>query len=134
MKKMITAIFLLFSVAIFAQERRVGEEKNDSNEMASLTARRMAMQLDLNKDQEDKLQKLYFKRIESRQESKDKNLKAREEIKEARADMREDRQETNEEMKADLKEILTAEQFQKWEQLQEKRKQGRKAPMRKRQN
>ena len=134
MKKMITVVCLLFSLAIFAQDRRDEEKKNDNSEMASLSARRMAMQLDLDKDQEAKIQKLYMKRFEARQEGKDKNLKAREEIKEARAEMREERQEANEEMKEELKEILSAEQFQKWEQLQEKRRQGRRAPMRKRNN
>jgi len=132
MKKMITVLFLALGLSTFAQERGEGRKDLSSEEMATLSAKRLAMQLDLNEDQEMKLKTLYMTRMETMKEGREENaekraemMEKREEMKEKREEMREKREKDSEEMKAELQKILTADQFQKWEQLQEKRRKGR---------
>jgi len=132
MKKMITVLFLALGLSTFAQERGEGRKDLSSEEMATLSAKRLAMQLDLNEDQEMKLKTLYMTRMETMKEGREENaekraemMEKREEMKEKREEMRNKRENDSEEMKAELQKILTADQFQKWEQLQEKRRKGR---------
>jgi len=132
MKKMITVLFLALGLSTFAQERGEGRKDLSSEEMATLSAKRLAMQLDLNEDQEMKLKTLYMTRMETMKEGREENaekraemMEKREEMKEKREEMRDKRENDSEEMKAELQKILTADQFQKWEQLQEKRRKGR---------
>lgn len=123
MKKIISLIILLFSLTLFAQEDPGKVDEMSNEEMATLHAKRLAMQLDLNAEQEGKLKVLFSKRIEAKH-------KLMEQQKEERNEMRKDRMEMNEAQKAELREILTEEQFLKWEQLQEKRRKGRKTLIR----
>lgn len=131
MKKMITVLFLALGLSTFAQERGEGRKDLSNEEMATLSAKRLAMQLDLNEDQEMKLKTLYMSRIETAKDARKENAEKREEMREKREEMREKREEMREndveEMKTELKKILTAEQYQKWEQLQEKRRKGRRS-------
>ncbi|TQI69744.1 uncharacterized protein DUF4890 [Gramella sp. Hel_I_59] len=134
MKKMITVLFLALGLSTFAQERGEGRKDLSSEEMATLSAKRLAMQLDLNEDQEMKLKALYMTKMDAREEGREENAEKRAEMmekrdamKEKREEMREKRKADSEEMKADLQKILTADQFQKWEQLQEKRRKGRRS-------
>ncbi|CAL67876.1 hypothetical protein [Christiangramia forsetii] len=127
MKNLITAIFLLFSISLFAQEPNSPRSEMSNEEMATLGAKRLTMQLDLTAQQEEKLKTFYLDQMESRRKLMEKSKKERDEI-------RQDRMEMNEDQKEELRKILTEEQFTKWEQLQEKRRKGRKAPMRERQN
>ena len=129
---MITVLFLALGLSTFAQERGEGRKDLSSEEMATLSAKRLAMQLDLNEDQEMKLKTLYMTRMENMKDGREENaekraemMEKREEMKEKREEMREKREADSEEMKAELQKILTADQFQKWEQLQEKRRKGR---------
>ncbi len=92
------------------------------------------MQLDLNEDQEMKLKTLYMTRMETMKEGREENaekradmMEKRDEMREKREEVREKRENESEEMKAELQKILTADQFQKWEQLQEKRRKGRRS-------
>lgn len=123
MKKIISLILILFSVTLFAQENPKKGDEMSNEEMATLQAKRLSMQLDLNAEQEEKLKTFYAKRIEAQR-------MLIEEQKEERKEMRKERMEMNEAQKAELREILTKEQYVKWEQLQEKRRKGRKTPMR----
>ncbi|SDS52222.1 hypothetical protein [Gramella sp. MAR_2010_147] len=134
MKKLITVMFLFLSITAFAQERNSQKGDLSNEEMATLGAKRLAMQLDLNAEQEAKLKILYIKQIEVRKERMEQRKENMEQLKEERDEMRKERMEMNEEQKAELREILTEEQYLKWEQLQEKRRKGRKAPMRDRKN
>ena len=134
MKKMITVLFLALGLSTFAQERGEGRKDLSSEEMATLSAKRLAMQLDLNEDQEMKLKTLYMTRMENMKDGREENaekraemMEKREEMKEKREEMRDKRENDSEEMKAELQKILTADQFQKWEQLQEKRRKGRRS-------
>jgi len=134
MKKIVSILILLVSISVFAQDRNQSKKDLSNDEMAALGAKRLAMQLDLTTEQETKLKAVYLDRIESQKELKKEHLEEKKKLKEERGEMREDRMKVNEEMKSELKDILTEEQYLKWEQLQEKRRKGRKAPMRKRQN
>jgi len=127
MKKMIMVLFLALGLTSFAQERMEGRKDLSNLEMATLGAKRMAMQLDLQQDQEDKVRALYLKRIETRKKMEASSDKA---SKDERDENRQQREEDMNEMKAELKEILTAAQFQKWKALQEKRRKGRKTGLR----
>ena len=113
-------MFLLLSITVFAQER--GDKTDD--EMAARGARNLAMQLDLDAKQEEEIKALFAERIEFRRSLNAERDKNKEEIEKQRKDMRKERMEMNEEQKAELKEILTEEQFAKWERLQEKRRKG----------
>ena len=130
MKKMITIVFLALGLSTFAQERGEGRKDLSNEEMATLSAKRLAMQLDLNEDQEMKLKTLYMTRMDVKEEGRAENAEKRTEMMEKREEMkemREKRENESEEMKTELQKILTAEQFQKWEQLQEKRRKGRRS-------
>jgi len=134
MKRMITVLFLALGLSTFAQERGEGRKDLSNEEMATLSAKRLAMQLDLNEDQEMKLKTLYITRMETMKEGREENaekradmMEKREKMREKREEMREKRENESEEMKAELQKILTADQFQKWEQLQEKRRKGRRS-------
>ena len=118
MKNMLISILLLASVTVFAQDKdqRRGDSSND--EMATLRAKRLAMQLDLNGQQETRIKALFLKRIEA-----PKGVTEQRE----REKIREERMKMNEEMKEELQDILTEEQYLKWEQLLEKRRKGRRA-------
>lgn len=126
MKKLIPAIFLLLSIGLFAQEKDASRTNMKEQEMATLKAQRLGMQLDLNEDQKKNLEKLYASYQESLNELK------REEPEENNQKI-DQRQEVEEEFQSELREILTKEQYAKWEQLQEKRRKGRRDPMRERQ-
>ncbi|MDX1543375.1 MAG: DUF4890 domain-containing protein [Christiangramia sp.] len=138
MKNLITLMILFFSITCFAQERGERRSEMTDEEMAILGAKRLAMQLDLNEEQEAKLKELYTKRIgeqrELMQERREEREEIRREVKKEREKIREEHQEISEEYKAELKKILTEEQYTKWEQLQEKRRKGRKMHVQKRRN
>ena len=123
MKNLLISILLLASVTVFAQQQGNKRATNSNEQMATLQAKRLAMQLDLNEQQEEKIKLIFAKRIEARSEPKAKN-----------GELRKEHIEMNKQQKSEFREILTEEQFLKWEQLQEKRRKGRKAPMRESQN
>ncbi len=118
MKKIITVLFLFMGLSVFAQQRGEARQERSSEEMATLMAKRLSMQLDLNEEQQEKLTALYLKRIEARKVMTEKRSK-----------MREERMEMSEEQKEALKQILTEEQFKKYTELQEKRRRGRQTRM-----
>ena len=126
MKKIVLIVSLvLFSVTTFAQERGERKSQMSHEEMATLGAKRLAMQLDLTAEQQSKLKELYLERIEERQERREERQEERAQNHEKRNEMRRERIEISEEYKEEIKEILTQDQFIKWEQLQEKRRRGR---------
>ena len=61
-------MILLFSITVFAQERGERRSEMTNEEMATLHAKRLAMQLDLNEEQEARLKELYTKQIGERRE------------------------------------------------------------------
>jgi len=134
MKKLITALFLLLGITVFAQGQGDKRAELSDEEMAARGARNLAMQLDLNAEQEEEIKALFAERIEYRRSLKAQKDKNKDKIEEDRKEMRKELIEMNEEQRANLQEILTEEQYSKWESLQEKRKRGRKVPDGKREN
>ena len=128
MKNLLTAIFLVFSTIIFAQENSSGNMRSNE-EMASLNAKRLTMQLDLTPKQEADLTDFYRKYIESRKEMMQKSNINQHATKKGSEEIRKDSFKMNEEEKSELRKILTAEQYAKWEQLQEKRRKGLRNPI-----
>ena len=127
-------LLILVGLTTFAQESRGRDKDPTIEEMATLRAKRLMMQLDLNTEQEAKLKKLYTNRIESKKELLERQKEDPKNSEAERYDMREERLEMSEEEIEELRAILTEAQFLKWEQLQEKRRKGRKNPVKQRQN
>ncbi len=129
MKKFILLCLILTGLNLMAQERPQRRSEMSSEEMATLGAKRMAMQLELNADQEAKLQKIYQDRFEEEKElradRRDKMEEDREKIKEEMAERKEERTKLTAEYNEKIKEILTAEQYDKYLDLQKKREEGR---------
>jgi len=134
MKRIFSMLLILVGLTTFAQESRGRDKDPTIEEMATLRAKRLMMQLDLNTEQEAKLKKLYTNRIESKKELLERQKENPKNSEAERYDMREERLEMSEEEIEELRAILTEAQFLKWEQLQEKRRKGRKNPVKQRQN
>ncbi len=113
MKTVACLVIFLISLGSLAQTRVDNGAKFSNEELAILSAKNMAMQLDLSKEQESKLKELYFKRIEEKE-------RLSKEVKKDSSALIEQRQELMEKHKAELKRIFTPDQFAKWEELQEK--------------
>lgn len=115
MKNICIAVFLLIGITTYSQQR----EERSSNEMATLMAKRISLQLDLNEKQQSEMKALYLKRIDERKQSSSKS-----------GEERGERKNILEKYTEELKKILTQEQFQKFQGLQEKRRKGRMSPTR----
>lgn len=129
MKKFIILCMVLTGLNLMAQERPQRGTKMSSEEMATLGAKRIAMQLDLNAEQEAKLQKIYQERFDEekqmRAERREKMEENREKMKEEMAERKEERSELTAEYNLKVKEILSAEQYEKYLEMQKKRQEGR---------
>lgn len=129
MKKFIILCMVLTGLNLMAQERPQRATKMSSEEMATLGAKRITMQLDLNAEQEAKLQKIYQERFDEekqmRAERREKMEENREKMKEEMAERKEERSELTAEYNLKVKEILSAEQYEKYLEMQKKRQEGR---------
>lgn len=129
MKKFIILCMVLTGLNLMAQERPQRATKMSSEEMATLGAKRIAMQLDLNAEQEAKLQKIYQERFDEekqmRADRREKMEENREKMKEEMAERKEERSELTAEYNLKVKEILSAEQYEKYLEMQKKRQEGR---------
>lgn len=129
MKKFIILCMVLTGLNLMAQERPQRATKMSSEEMATLGAKRITMQLDLNAEQEAKLQKIYQERFDEekqmRVERREKMEENREKMKEEMAERKEERSELTAEYNLKVKEILSAEQYEKYLEMQKKRQEGR---------
>ncbi|MFV8225020.1 hypothetical protein [Christiangramia aquimixticola] len=128
MKNLIVMMLMFFSLFGFSQEPAQKPTDLSKEETASLQAKRLAMQLDLTQEQELKLKELYLKRIEERKELMEERREARKEMMEERKEQRQEMMEMNKQQKEELRSILSEEQYTQWEQLQDKRRNGRKGP------
>ncbi len=128
MKKVVVAALLLFGAIGMAQERggkkhRAHMKDLTAEQMATLHTKKMTLALDLTEDQQSKVQVLnlenaQFKKAkieerEARKEDDDREKPSTEE-RYAMANERLDRQIAQ---KAKMKEILSEEQYTKWEKL-----------------
>lgn len=121
MKKIIFLLSMLTYIFGFAQENKNQSSEVSTEEMATVQATRLALQLDLTEEQHEKLKLLYKNQILKMQKSMEKEQTLDKPAKY--------NEEHSEEFKTGLKDILTEEQFIKWEQLQEKRRKGRSTPV-----
>ena len=116
MKKIISTVFILLSIPMFSQQNQeLGIKSNEK--LATIQAKRLSMQLDLNDDQQSKLAELYLQRLTVLDKAQEKEYGKEEELRQKSLKM-------NPRQKAAFQEILTEEQFKKWEGLMEKRRRG----------
>ena len=122
MKKLLfTAVVLMFSVSMFAQQPQRGERREfKPEEMATRMADGMKKELNLNDEQYKSVYNLYLKRGEEMKARRDKGQQGQQVSREAR---REEMKKNQEAMNAELKKILTAEQYTKYEEMLKKQQQ-----------
>ena len=135
MKYILKILVLLFSLSVFAQQppRQMDSErgKRPNNHMqakkaltpeqeATLWTKKMTLELDLNKNQQDQMYALILgktKKIKLRMENKPKERPSKEEI----YNMHISRLDEAIAMKESLKKILNDDQFAKWELMKNKK-------------
>lgn len=124
MKKLVglTAIILLFSLTITAQERKERVRNRvefTSEQQATLQAKKMALHLDLDENQQKAVYKLMKKNADERQKKRDdfkqKKQNGVQLTNDEKFQLQNDRLDRQLEHKAAMKKILTKEQFEKWE-------------------
>ncbi|OUR92685.1 hypothetical protein A9Q87_06505 [Flavobacteriales bacterium 34_180_T64] len=150
MKKLVLVAIALITVQAFAQEKkrehkRQGlENKTEMHkdftpeELATLQTKKMTLHLDLTEAQQNKILALNIEQAKLRKAKIDERQKKMENqtdekpSKEARLKMMNEKLDHQIEMKKKMKVILNAEQFEKWEKMQQKRhaQDGRKQQMR----
>jgi len=135
MKYILKILVLLFSLSVFAQQppRQMDSErgKRPNNRMqankaltpeqeATLWTKKMTLELDLNKNQQDQMYELILektKKIKLRMENKPKERPSKEEI----YNMHISRLDEAIAMKESLKKILNDDQFAQWELMKNKK-------------
>lgn len=124
MKKILfAAVALIFSVSMFAQAPQRGERREfKPEEMATRMADGMKKELNLNDEQYKSVYNLYLKRGEEMKARRDKGQQGQQVDREAR---REEMKKNQEAMNAELKQILTPEQYTKYEEMLKKQQQHR---------
>ncbi len=126
MKKLVglAAIAILFSLTINAQQNRENDRKRTqmtSEQSATLQSKKMALHLDLNKNQQAAVYELMKKNADERkikrEEFREKRQKGDALTNDERFQNQNDRLENQLEQKAAMKDILSEEQFEKWEKV-----------------
>jgi hypothetical protein len=134
MKKLVgLLIALLFLTgSMQAQEKTLTEKKKDKmnvEQMATLQAKKMSLSYDLDKSQQSKIQKLFLEQAKKRETMRTAHQKIRQEDTTINSDKRfelmNDRLDHQIEMKAKMKDILTEEQFEKWNVQNRAKEKGR---------
>ena len=124
MKKLVglTVIIMFFSLTITAQGQRQNKRANYTPEQrATLQAKKFALRLDLNANQEKQIEKLMLESAEERETFRAENMKNKQDgtgpTTEERFEREKMRLEKQQATKAEFKKILTEEQFEKWETI-----------------
>ena len=138
MKKLILVVTLVISTLTFAQERSRKGEKLTPEQQTELQVKKMTLELDLDAKQQKELKAILLEQAQKR-EGKIAEIKAKREKGEKlsadeRFEMKNKMLDNQIENKAQMKKILKPEQFKKWEQnlenrkekMSEKRENGRK--------
>lgn len=114
-QKLVVTMALVASFGVSAQDRKEKIKNTTPEERVEMRTEKLSEKLNLDENQKKKV-----KEILTAQQKENKAV--REEIKEerekARAEMKDAIKKQNEELKAKLKPILTEEQYQKWEAMQ----------------
>ena len=129
MKKIIVAVLLVVGITAFAQEKKgrtAGREKLTSEQKVDFQVKKMTTDLNLNEKQVKDVRALVAKQVDKREAKKAemKNLQTKK-SEERRAQMKVEQAVVS----AEMKEILTAEQFAKWEKNREEKKEKMKEKM-----
>lgn len=133
MKKLALAVVLISGISLNAQRHGAdnrGMKDLTPQEIATLQTKKMTLSLDLDQNQQTEIQTLFLasaterkNKMEERQANKEQGKRP---TKEERYAMQNERLDQMIAQKAAMKEILTDAQFEKWERMQHKRKQGKK--------
>ena len=122
MKKLIVTIVLVISSLSFAQEK----SKLSPEQQAELQVKKMTLDLDLDTKQQNEIKNILLeqnkKRITKIAELKDKKKQGVKLSTDEKFEMKSEILDEKIEHKSQMKKILKPEQFQKWEQHQENRK------------
>lgn len=129
MKNLILALALVFGVTTFAQERKMGKEDREKltrQERVEFQVKRLTKELDLSTKQAEQVKTLMTKKSKVR-EAKKKEMDAKrasgtKPTAKERETMKTKMQDEVTSLKSEMKTILTAEQYTKWEQNFEDRK------------
>ena len=126
MKKLILAAVLVVSTLTFAQERGRKGEKLTPEQQTELQVKKMTLDLDLDANQQKQVKTILLEQAKKR-EAKMAEMKARKEkgysqLKLATEIVKNEMLDNQIEHKAQMKKILKPEQFQKWEQNLENRR------------
>lgn len=129
MKNLILALALVFGITTFAQERKMGKENREKltpQERVEFQVKRLTKELDLSTKQAEQVKSLMTKKSEAR-ETKKKEMEAKrasgtKPTAEEREAMKTRMQNEVTSLKTEMKTILSAEQYTKWEQNFEDRK------------
>ena len=123
----IIVLVLLFTITINAQERKQrveGQEKFTSEQMATLKAKKMTLQLDLNESQQKAIYKMVLKNAgehqKSRAEAKQRKKTGEKPSSDDRFERMNQHLDKQIEHKAAMRKILSEEQFKKWEKTAKK--------------
>lgn len=129
MKKLLVFALLVVGITAFAQGkegRRGGKEKLTSEERVDFQVKRMTKDLGLNDKQAEQVKAIVTKQAQKR-DAKREELKASKD--KDRQEMRAKMEANQAEVSADMKKILTPEQFTKWEQNRDEKKEKMKEKM-----
>jgi protein CpxP len=122
MKKLIVTIVLVISSLSFAQEK----SKLSPEQQAELQVKKMTLDLDLDTKQQNEIKTILLEQNKKRAtkiaELKDKKKQGVKLSADEKFDLKNNMLDEKIEHKARMKKILKPEQFQKWEQHQENRK------------
>jgi periplasmic protein CpxP/Spy len=127
MKKVIAVLVLFVGLNTMAQKR----ENRDLNpeQIATLTTKKMTLDLDLNESQQSKIYELQLENAKSRMTKMEAHKKAKENSESMKKLSSEERFAKKTEMldhqiaqKKKMKAILNADQFEKWEKMNHNRK------------
>ncbi len=133
MKKLALVVVLISGISLNAQ-RHAGDRNSmkdiNPQEIATLQTKKMTLALDLDQKQQTEIQSLFLTNATERKNKMDERKASKEEgnrpSKEERFAMQNERLDHMIAQKAAMKEILSQEQFEKWETMQEKRQKGKK--------
>lgn len=126
-----TLLLTAFSYGQRPEKRMEVRESMTPQQEASIKSKKMALELDLTEKQQDEVYKLLVDQATNRPAklSKEERQKM---TQEARLTLTENRLQEQIDFKRDLKEVLSMEQYEQFEEMMSKRKKGAKKRMNKR--
>ncbi len=136
MKKVIIVLFCMASMSAISQkeerQQRGGLDQMTPEQTATLRTKKMALALDLTDGQQKQIQTLYLQNAKTRKATMEerKALKESGELKRPTSDeryaMKNDRLDAKIAQKAEMKDILSSEQYVKWEKMAQRKGKHRK--------